>query len=265
MQAVKTTPKLVSFLAAITAFQAIDLYEYLKTLQASNKSITPTVSKWIYKNCKKLNAVLEKHQPKENAVVDEYAEKTEKGHIMFWDGYDEEIKQNVGGVDKVVFGARAYLDKATKTLKYVSDDKIVPRQQAQMYAPFVKDVVKRAEYLEKKVAINDTLYNVQLEKIDGAIIEGLALPSPETNPNSKYEILDLVYENLINVLDDDSMEVTEVVKEEVPAAETSETSETNSETTESGEKEKGGINVSAYKAEPAVEEGEKKSNLEVVK
>lgn len=259
MNAVKNmVPKLVSYLAAITAFQAIDLYEYLKTTQASNKSISSTVSKWIYKNCKKLNAVLEKHQPKENAVVEQYAEKTANGDLIFWDGYEDEIKQNVGGMDKVVFGARAYLDNKTKTLKYVHDDKPVPRQQAQMYAPYVKDVVRRAEYLEKKKAINETLYNVQLEKIDPALIEMLTLPSPETNPQSSYEILDIVYENLINVLDEE-IEVTEVVeKEEAPAGDTEEVQAETPAT----EKKAGAIDVSAYKAEDGAKD--EKSNLQVV-
>lgn len=219
MSKVVSLKKTESVTAKMTAFRALDLLQVLRTIQAGNKSLTETVARWIFKNTKKLTRVMELHQPKEDAIVEAYAEKQGK-QVLFWDGYEEPVKQNVGGEEKVMFGKRAVIDEEKGILVDIATGEKIERPQ--MFAPYVTPKEKREEYLTKKRELNAGNYEINLEKINPDLLTNVNIPSPPPNMQQGYDVLDFFYETLVDVqldLDEDVVDLNPQETEPKPETE----------------------------------------------
>lgn len=202
--------KLTAAKAQINANEGVELLNFLQNLEYANKSTGGTVSQWLHKNKKKLNALRDKHIPKDNDLTAEYAEKHTNSKPIFWDGYEDKIEQPMPGGQTATFGERTWFDRNTAELFSVETDKPLHPSRYNFYKPRVP-ADKMAEFQEKRFALNQLKYEVQLEKIDPTLLDTLDIPTPQPlYAGSGIDVSDLFYGLLVN-MPADSEDVTEVV------------------------------------------------------
>jgi len=146
-------------------------------IKRMNPTLYGSQIKWLAKNEKKIDAAFKAHLTAEQVVIDKYSEKTEDGHVIFWDGYDEPLNKDMqplqeGEVQsfgyKVFTKDNALFDAAT------GNPTKVPHQN---FIPYVSDPEKRKIMTDEVNSLQDELYEVFTYRLSDELAENIRLPT----------------------------------------------------------------------------------------
>lgn len=204
MHVVKGKPKVktISEKSEITAKDILELKFFLNGILIANKTLSETLSWWMTKNEKKLNAELAKVQFSDKAIDDKYVSKDEKGRFKLW--------------DKVEGGFTCLLkERADGSVAYVDvDGNEMPDLDKPMWF-LVEGKEKEEQYLKEKEENSEAKRTVQLVKVARNLLENINFPTMGSSSQSEAPRKlnrELFYDAL--VIDEDTIAEEEDGQEE---------------------------------------------------
>jgi len=171
------------FGVTLTAYDCIDCIQIFNGIKKENHTLNGSLMKRIVKNEKFLTNVIQEHQKKEDVVIDQFCDKDADGNVLWWDGNEEEVKNDKG---EVVAGEKAVFDKKSGYLIGVTSGK--PKNPRQ-YGHYVKDETKREDYFEANKKLAEETYDVNVYKFTDKELDNVKIPTQNTKPETFYNKL----------------------------------------------------------------------------
>lgn len=165
-----------------------------------NPSMVGSQVKWITKNEKKLEAAFQKHILREQEIIDRYCDKASTGEVIFWDGYDEPLNQDMKPVqegEKQQFGYKVFV-KGNQFFDAATGEQSFPPHRN--FIPYAADPETRQKMTDEVNALQDEKYEVYLYQLEESLSENLRIPTMvATNPTKQIEVPSELLSKIINL------------------------------------------------------------------